>query len=96
MNVAWEETTEPDGCFMSDAEFEALFGGDILLGVTGGAQGMLEPVLLRHGAACRDTLCWKRGDTTAGTAGLLALNGLTAADISARALALIGRAAGRR
>jgi phosphoketolase len=86
-DVAWEICSEPDGKFLDDAGFERLFGGDVLIGVTGGASGMLEPVMLRS-TAKRDTFAWKRGETTASPAELMALNGITAEAIAKRAIEL--------
>lgn len=88
-DVAWDTCTEPDGDFLSDAEFDALFGGDVVLGVTGGTSAMLEPVMLRS-TAPRDVFAWKRGETTASAGQLMALNGLTAENFVARAQALLG------
>jgi phosphoketolase len=87
-DVAWESCAESDGEFLDDAGFEALFGGDALIGVTAGASGVLEPVMLRS-TAKRDTLAWKRGETTASPAQLMALNGLTAENLVKRALELV-------
>ncbi|MEJ2509744.1 MAG: phosphoketolase, partial [Gammaproteobacteria bacterium] len=89
-DVAWDTVSEPDGKFMSDADFDALFDGDVLIGVTGGASGSLEPVMLRSRAARRDAMCWKRGETTASPAEIMAFNGLSAADIAARVEKLAG------
>ena len=47
-------------------------------------------VLLRTRAAKRDTLCWKRGETTASPNELMAFNGLTAQAIAERAMKLTG------
>jgi len=88
-DVAWDSCSEPDGEFLDDAGFEALFGGDALIGVTAGASGMLEPIMLRSNAK-RDTFAWKRGETTASPAQLMALNGLTAENLVKRAMELIG------
>lgn len=82
--IAWDTVSEPDGTFMSDSDFDTLFSGDILLGVTGGASGSLEPVMLRSKAASRDVMAWKRGETTASPAEIMAFNGLSAKDITAR------------
>lgn len=87
-DVAWETCTAKDGNFLDDAGFEALFGGDALLGVTGGTSGMLEPIMLRSNAK-RDTFAWKRGETTASAGELMAFNGLTADALSARAKGLL-------
>ncbi len=34
-DVAWDICSEPDGEFLNNVGFEALFGGDVLIGVTG-------------------------------------------------------------
>lgn len=88
-DVAWETCAEPDGRFLDDEGFERLFGGDALIGVTGGASAMLEPIMLRSGAT-RDTFCWKRGETTRDAGQLMAINGLTADAMVTRALTLVG------
>ncbi|MEO0868452.1 MAG: phosphoketolase, partial [Cyanobacteria bacterium J06642_11] len=62
-DVAWETCRNGDDSFLSDADFETLFAGDALLGVTGGASAMLEPVMLRSNLR-RDVMAWKRGETT--------------------------------
>ncbi|MEK0196455.1 phosphoketolase, partial [Microcoleus anatoxicus PTRS1] len=46
-DVAWDTCSEADGGFLSDDKFAEMFGGDALVGVIGGASGMLEPVMLR-------------------------------------------------
>lgn len=87
-DVAWEICSEPDGDFLDEAGFEALFGGDVLLGVTGGTSAMLEPIMLR--CTCkRDTFAWKRGETTASANELMAVNGITPEAMVARAIALL-------
>lgn len=83
-DVSWETVAQTDDKFMGDADFNKLFGGDILIGVTGGTSGSLEPVMLRTRAPLRDVLCWKRGETTASPAEIMAFNGLSRADIVAR------------
>ena len=88
-DVAWELCSEPDGSFLDDAGFATLFGGDALVGVTGGPSNALEPILLRS-TAPRDTFAWKRGETTASAGELMALNGITAGAIADRAIALAG------
>ncbi len=88
-DVAWDSCSEPDGGFLDDAGFEELFGGDALVGVTAGASGMLEPIMLRS-TAKRDTFAWKRGETTASPAELMVFNGLTADGLVKRALELVG------
>ncbi len=87
-DVAWDTCSEADGGFLDDAGFARLFDGDALIAVTGGASGMLEPVLLR--ANCkRDTFAWKRGETTASAGELMAFNGLTAEALTKRAIELL-------
>jgi phosphoketolase len=87
-DLAWDICSQPDGDFISDAKFEQLFGGDALLGVVGGASGMLEPIMLRS-KANRDTFAWKRGETTATPSELMGVNGITAAAMAQRAIALL-------
>jgi len=84
-DVAWESCAMPDGKFLSDEAFHALFGGDALIAVSGGAAAMLEPVLLRATAPRRDVFAWKRGETTASTGEIMAFNGLTGAAMAERA-----------
>ncbi|NMF83012.1 phosphoketolase [Nodosilinea sp. P-1105] len=88
-DVAWEACAEADGDFLDDAGFAQLFGGDALIGVTGGASAMLEPIMLRS-TAPRDTFAWKRGETTASAAQIMAFNGITAENFVTRAKALLG------
>lgn len=87
-DVAWQSCSEADDGFLSDADFATLFGGDVVLGVTGGSSAMLEPVMLRS-VAPRDVFAWQRGDTAASAAAVMALNGLTAEAFVARAVALL-------
>ncbi|KPK40920.1 MAG: transketolase [Gammaproteobacteria bacterium SG8_47] len=82
-DVAWDSVAQPDGKFMDDACFSALFDGEALIGVSGGTSASLEPVMLRS-RAVRDVMCWKRGETTASTTEIMEFNGLTAADIVGR------------
>jgi phosphoketolase len=87
--VAWQTCSEPDDGFLSDAKFQEMLGGDALIGITGGAPAMLEPVMLR--SICpRDTFAWKRGETTATAGELMAFNGITAEAIAARSIQLLG------
>lgn len=86
-DVAWEICSEPDGGFLDDAGFETLFGGDALIGVTGGASGMLEPIMLRSPLK-RDTIAWKRGETTASATELMAVNGITPEALVKRSIEL--------
>ncbi len=87
-DVAWQTCSEPDNGFLSDAKFQEMLGGDALIGITGGAPAMLEPVMLR--SICpRDTFAWKRGETTATAGELMAFNGITAEAIAARSIQLL-------
>ena len=79
-----------DSRFLNDEEFGQLFGGGPILGITGGASGMLEPLILRAGNRF-DLLCWKRGDTAATSAELYSMNGLSADSIVERAVRLMNR-----
>jgi phosphoketolase len=87
-DVAWETCSESDGRFLDNAGFDRLFAGDALIGVTGGASNMLEPVMLRS-TSKRDTFAWKRGETTASPGELMAYNSLTAELLAKRALELV-------
>ncbi len=87
-DVLSETCSEPDNNFVSDEIFEKLFGGDALIGVTGGSSLMLEPILLRSNSK-RDTFAWKRGETTASAGELMAFNGITAEALTKRAIELI-------
>jgi phosphoketolase len=88
-DVAWESCSEPDGEFLSDEAFEKMFGGDALIGVTGGASLMLEPIMLRS-TAKRDTFAWKRGETTASAGQLMAFNNITAEALVKRSVEFVG------
>ncbi len=81
LDVAWNTVSQSDGKFMSDADFDAMFDASIMIAVTGGATGSLEPVMLRSRAALRDVMGWKRGDTTASPQEIMAFNGLTSSGI---------------
>ena len=87
-DVQSESCSEADHGFLSDDEFETLFGGDVVIGVTGGTANMLEPVMLRSRSA-RDVIAWKRGETTASAGELMAFNGITSEAIVDRTKALI-------
>ncbi|MBF2078423.1 MAG: phosphoketolase [Synechococcales cyanobacterium T60_A2020_003] len=87
-DVAWDMSAQPDDGFLSDAEFDALFAGDVVLGVTGGTSAMLEPVMLRS-TVKRDVFAWKRGETTASAAQIMAINGITAENFVNRAQDLL-------
>ncbi len=76
-DIAWDTVSQPDDKFMSDDDFNALFHGDMLMAVSGGPSAPLEPVLLRTTAPRRDTICWKRGETTASPNEIMAFNGIT-------------------
>jgi phosphoketolase len=88
-DVAWDMCSEADDSFLDEAGFQRLFGGSVLLGVTGGSSAMLEPIMLRS-TLPRDTFAWKRGETTASAGQIMALNGLTAENFVARAKELLG------
>ena len=87
-DVAWENCRDGDDTFLSDAAFATLFDGDALMGITGGSSAMLEPVMLRS-TSPRDVMAWKRGETTASAAKLMAFNGLTTEAIVARSKTLL-------
>ena len=89
-DVAWNTVSEADGKFMSDDTFNTLFDADVLIGVTGGASGSLEPVMLRSRAARRDLMCWKRGETTASPQEIMAFNGLSSQDMIERVNTMAG------
>lgn len=80
-DLSWESVAEPDNSFMPDDHFDALFNGDMLIGVSGGPGAPLEPVMLRSSAPRRRLLCWKRGYTVASVGELLDCNALNADDI---------------
>lgn len=88
-DIAWGTVAEPDGKFMPDDQFNAMFDGEVLIGVSGGPSASLEPVMLRTRALQRDVFAWKRGDTTASPAEVMAFNGMTAETISRRAMTLV-------
>jgi phosphoketolase len=87
-DTAWDTCSEADGGFLDNAGFQRLFSGDALIGVTGGTSAMLEPIMLRSNAP-RDTFAWKRGETAASAAQIMALNGLTAENFVNRAKELL-------
>ena len=87
-DTAWDTCSEADGGFLDDEKFAELFAGDALIGVTGGAAAMLEPIMLRSSAK-RDTFAWKRGETTASAGELMAFNGLTAQALAKRGIELL-------
>jgi len=87
-DTAWDTCSEPDGGFIDDDKFAELFAGDALIGVTGGAAAMLEPIMLRSNCR-RDTFAWKRGETTASAGELMAFNGITAEALTKRAIELV-------
>jgi len=88
-DVAWDTCTEPDNGFLHDDGFRALFNGDALIGIAGGASATLEPVMLRATNARRDLLSWKRGETTASPKEIMEFNGLSANAIAGRARELL-------
>jgi phosphoketolase len=77
-DISWDTVSQPDNNFMDDDHFNALFDGDVLMAVSGGPSASLEPVLLRTRAPKRETVCWKRGETTASPAEIMDFNGITA------------------
>ncbi|MEN9221218.1 MAG: hypothetical protein Q6M04_02150 [Thermostichus sp. BF3_bins_97] len=87
-DVAWSTCAQPDGGFVSEDDFATWFAGDALIGVTGGASLMLEPLMLRYSGP-RDFLTWKRGETTATPTELMGFNGLTAERMVERAVQLL-------
>ena len=87
-DVAWETCSEKDSGFLSDAEFANIFGGDVLIGVTGGSSAMLEPVMLRSNSK-RDVFAWKRGETASSAGQIMAFNGLNAGNFVKRAMELM-------
>jgi phosphoketolase len=87
-DTAWDTCSEADDGFLDNAGFQRLFSGDALIGVTGGTSAMLEPIMLRSNAP-RDTFAWKRGETAASAAQIMALNGLTAENFVNRAKELL-------
>ncbi|MDH4274880.1 MAG: phosphoketolase [Gammaproteobacteria bacterium] len=88
-DVAWDTVAQPDNGFLADEPFNAMFDGDVLLAVSGGPSAPLEPVLLRSRAPRRDTICWKRGETTASPNELMDFNGITVDAMVSRAKALV-------
>lgn len=90
-DISWDTVSQPDNKFMDDDHFNALFDGDVLLAVSGGPSAPLEPALLRTRAPKRDVFCWKRGETTASPAEIMAYNGITADAMAQRAKQLRGR-----
>ncbi len=87
-DVQWQDSADADGEFLSDTDFATIFGGDALVGVTGGGGAMLEPLMLR--ATCpRDLFTWKRGETTSSAGQLMGYNGITAQAIGDRAKQLL-------
>ena len=87
-DVAWETCSEKDSHFLDEQGFEKLFGGDALIGVTGGTSAMLEPIMLRSNSK-RDTFAWKRGETASSAGQIMEFNGLTADALSKRASELL-------
>lgn len=87
-DVAWDTCAEKDDNFLSDSEFDTMFAGDALIGVTGGSSAMLEPVMLRSNSK-RDLFAWKRGETTASAGQIMEFNGITADAFVKRAMELM-------
>ena len=88
-DVLWDSVAEPDGQFLDDAGFNALFDGDALIAVSGGPSAMLEPVMLRSRSQQRDTYCWRRGETTASPQQLFDFNGMNAQAMAERVQAML-------
>ena len=87
--TAWDTCSQPDGIFLDNTKFKQFFDGNALIGVTGGAGGMLEPIMQRS-TITRSTISWKRGETTASAGELMAFNGITADALVKRAQKLVG------
>ncbi|HEY9818517.1 MAG TPA: hypothetical protein V6D20_22325 [Candidatus Obscuribacterales bacterium] len=87
-DTAWDTCSQADGTFLKDAGFDRLFGGDVLLGITGGSSAMLEPIMLRS-TSPRDVFAWKRGETAASAGDVMKINGLTAEQFVQRAKVLL-------
>ncbi len=87
-DTAWDTCSHADGDFIDDAKFAQLFHGDALIGATGGAPAMLEPVMLRSNCK-RDTLSWRRGETTSSAGELMGFNNLTAEALKEKAMKLV-------
>ncbi|MEM7580870.1 MAG: phosphoketolase [Cyanobacteria bacterium P01_A01_bin.80] len=87
-DTAWDTCSQPDGDFIDDAKFTEIFDGDALIGATGGAPAMLEPIMLRSNCK-RDTLAWKRGETTSSAGELMEFNNLTAETLKEKAMKLV-------
>ena len=90
-DVSWDTVAQPDNRFLDDDSFNAMFDADALLAISGGPSATLEPVLLRTRAARRDTVCWKRGETTASPDEIMAFNGITGQAMAERVNALLAR-----
>ncbi|NER97379.1 MAG: phosphoketolase [Symploca sp. SIO1B1] len=88
-DTASQTCTDADNHFLDDQGFEKIFGGDALIGVTGGSSAMLEPIMLRSNCR-RDTFAWKRGETAASAGHIMAFNGITAEALAKRAVELVG------
>ncbi|MEL6462170.1 MAG: phosphoketolase [Cyanobacteria bacterium J06621_15] len=87
-DTAWDTCSQSDGDFIEDAKFAQLFDGDALIGATGGAPAMLEPIMLRSNCK-RDTLAWRRGETTSSAGQLMEFNNLTAEALKEKAMKLV-------
>ena len=90
-DISWDTVSQPDNVFMDDDHFNSLFDGDVLMAVSGGPSASLEPVLLRSRAPSRDTVCWKRGETTASPKEIMDFNGITPGFMVDRINALHGK-----
>ena len=87
-DVAWDSVSQPDSHFLDDKGFDRLFGGDAIIGVTGGASGMLEPIMLRS-TAKRDIFAWRRGETASSAGQIMEFNDITPEALAKRATVLL-------
>ena len=87
-DVAWDSVSQPDSHFLDDKGFDRLFGGDAVIGVTGGASGMLEPIMLRS-TAKRDIFAWRRGETASSAGQIMEFNDITPEALAKRATELL-------
>ena len=87
-DVAWDSVSQPDSHFLDDEGFDRLFGGDAVIGVTGGASGMLEPIMLRS-TAKRDIFAWRRGETASSAGQIMEFNDITPEALAKRATELL-------
>lgn len=88
-DIAWQTCAEPDGGFADEATFQRLFGGDALLGITGGGCGSARADSTACHLSPRCLGVATGGETTASPAELMAYNGLTPETICDRARSLL-------